>query len=122
MYKYIHYVHVLKQTLVNAHVHVYVQVHTLCTCTQTNSCKCTCACICTSTYYVHVHDCLLLVNKLFVNVHHDLRKMFITLVRNDQQSFISTNLLFLFFFVYVKIQSIASLLSYSVLHDIKLFT
>ena len=58
-------------------------------------------------------------NNIIANVihnNHDLRKMFMTLLLNDQQSFCCTIFIsFPFFFVYIKFQSIASLLSYSII-------
>ena len=54
-----------------------------------------------------------------IHVHHDLRKMFITLVWNVQQSFYLRHFHIIvfpvLFCVYVKFQSIASLLSYDII-------
>ena len=57
-----------------------------------------------------------------IHIHHGLRKIFIILVWNDQQSFYFCIIIFPVLFVYVKFQSIASLLSHQYSLCINLMT
>ena len=76
--------------------------------------------LCSSYYTIlHVYSTVSILK--VIHVHHDIRRMFITLVWNDQKSFYLCHfhiiiLPVLFVYMYVKFPFITSLLNYSIIN------